>query len=436
LSDECFDEGDTKISTHWKEQKIMNNNTDLTGRQDVVPKKRKVLSLEEKRKRKRAYRREYYKNHREECLKRDAEYRKNNIEKIRKREAEYRKKNRDKMRKRDAEYYKSHREECLKRVAEYRKNHREECLKREAEYRERNRDKIRKWDAEYRNNNREKLRKYMAELRKKHREVLRKRAMEYYKKNREKLRKKAVEYRKNHREKILKREAEYRKNHREELRIKAAEYRNNHKEVCRRKNAEYQKNHREQINRRRRILRIKKKLIAENTITPEWQKVLDELDREMYLNDYRQNRLRDPGFDRRLTRHYYDHTDTYSPDPWNMVYNNNDCVETALFPEMRAAAKTEKPEIAQVHRIIEEECTEIERNLVDLYFGDRMKLVDISQVEAAQTGKAPTVRALSMRKRRLLDKVAKHLGVKHESRWVGPKSKQREIDEKSKNVID
>lgn len=150
----------------------------------------------------------------------------------------------------------------------------------------------------------------------------------------------------------------------------------------------------------------------------------------MYLNDCRQNRLRDPGFDRRLTRHYYDQTDKYSPDPWNMVYNSNDCVETALFPEMRDAAKTDRPEIAQVHRIIEEECTETERNLVDLHFGDGMKLVDISQVEAAKTGKAPTVRALSMRKRRILDKVAKHLGAKHESRWVGPKSKQHEIDEK------
>ncbi len=432
----ALSKGMPKYQPLGRGRKIMNNNTGITGRQDVVPKKRTVLSLEEKRKRKRAYRREYYKNHREECLKRDAEYRKNNKDKMRKRYAEYYRSHREECLKRYAEYYKNHREECLKRVAEYRKNHREECLEREAEYRERNRDKIRRWDAEYRKNNREKLRKYMAELRKKHREVLRKRAIEYYKNNREKLRKKAVEYRKNHREKILKREAEYRKNHREELRKKAAEYRNNHKEVCRRKNAEYQKTHREQINRRRRILRIKKKLIAENTITPEWKKVLDELDREMYLNDYRQNQLRDPGFDRRLTRHYYNHGDKYALDPWDSVYNRNDCVETTLFPESETVHKAERLEIAQVRRLIKEECTEVDRKLIDMHFGDGMKLVDISQVGVVKNGKKLNARALKYRKGRLLDKVAKSLGVKREKHQSLHKSEQGEIDEKSKNLGD
>ena len=273
------------------------------------------------------------------------------------------------FRRRDARYYKKHREEILKRDAEYRRNHREEIAKRVAEYR------------------------------------------------------------KNHREEILKREAEYRKTHREELRKRYAEYYRNHREEKNRKTREYARTHKEQINRRRRNLRIKKKLIAENTITPEWQKVLDELDREMYLNDCRQNRLRDPGFDRRLTRHYYNHEDRYSLDPWNMVYNSNDCVETTLFPESEPVPKADEPEIAHVRRIIEEKCTETERKLIDLHFGDGMKLVDIGQIEATQTGKEPTVRALSMRKRRLLDKVAKHLGVKHESRWIGPKSKQHGNDE-------
>ena len=49
----------------------MNNNTSITGKQDVIPKERLVLSPEEKRERNRAYRRKYELKNREKI----AEYR-------------------------------------------------------------------------------------------------------------------------------------------------------------------------------------------------------------------------------------------------------------------------------------------------------------------------------------------------------------------------
>lgn len=156
------------------------------------------------------------------------------------------------------------------------------------------------------------------------------------------------------------------------------------------------------------------KQIPGQNLSQEWLEMLDNLDHEMYKNDYRQNRMRDPYFDTMLIRHHLEPGEKHMNDPWNRVYNENDCVETILFPETETKTEIENPKVVRVRRFIKEECTEDEKKFINLHFGKQMKLTEISQIESARKGKVVTAATLSYIKKKILYKIAKLFEVECE----------------------
>lgn len=149
-------------------------------------------------------------------------------------------------------------------------------------------------------------------------------------------------------------------------------------------------------------------IIDKQKLSCKWLRVIDKLDHEMHLNEHYQNEIRDARFERMLISYDKNPDEKYAINPWDRIFDRKDCVETILFPEQ----EPENPIVAKVRRFIEEECSEDEKDFIYKYFGQRMKLIEISKLKTGKNGKPPTLAALSKRKRRILDKVANLLGVK------------------------
>ena len=77
--------------------------------------------------------------------------------------------------------------------------------------------------------------------------------------------------------------------------------------------------------------------------------------------------------------------------------------------------------MAQVRRIINEGCTEAQQELFYSHFGEGTQLEEIRQTEAEQTGKLPTAQAMTNRKNKIIDKVAKSFGVERVKRCKSSK---------------
>ena len=181
--------------------------------------------------------------------------------------------------------------------------------------------------------------------------------------------------------------------------------------------AKYHAFHKAEIRKKQKYKYIQDwELIDKQKISRKWLKVLNQLDHELYLNEKYQTAMRDPVFEKKMVRHYVDPGAKYVIDPWATLYNCRDSVETAIFPEQEA----ENQEVALVRRFIEEECTEEERDLIYRHFGQRMKLTEICKIK---TKRNVTAKTLSKRKCRILDKVAKLLGVTREKKRRQFKSK-------------
>ena len=90
----------------------------------------------------------------------------------------------------------------------------------------------------------------------------------------------------------------------------------------------------------------------------------------------------------------------------------------AYFNDAQRQATKDAGRIAglDVRRIINEDCTEAQQELFYSHFGEGTQLEEIRQTEVEQTGKLPTAQAMTNRKNKIIDKVAKSFGVERVKR--------------------
>lgn len=153
-------------------------------------------------------------------------------------------------------------------------------------------------------------------------------------------------------------------------------------------------------------LEVGKDLSLELTI------MLDESDHDMDLQDRYESEQHDPLFDAKVNSYKADPDNEDAVDPWEMIADKSSSPEDILFSE----PEQENPQVAQVRRIINKDCTEAQQALFYSHFGEGTQLEEIRQAEAEQTGKLPTVQAMTNRKNKIIAKVAKSFGVERVKR--------------------
>lgn len=139
---------------------------------------------------------------------------------------------------------------------------------------------------------------------------------------------------------------------------------------------------------------------------------LDESDHEMDLQDRYEGELRDSLFDAKVGSYRADPDNEEMVDPWDTLADKSGSPEDALFAE----PEPENPQVAQVRCVIDEECTESQQDFIFSHFGMGKQLEEMRQAEAEETGKLPTAQAYTNRKNKIIDKVAKSLGVERVKR--------------------
>lgn len=140
--------------------------------------------------------------------------------------------------------------------------------------------------------------------------------------------------------------------------------------------------------------------------------ILHDMDHQEDLNDRYENELKDPLFESKLNS-YKDNSDSEDAlDPWDTIADKGNSPEEIIFAEPEPV----NPQEEEVHRIIEEECTENQQDFFYTHFGMEKDLVDLRNEEEAKTGKAVTKQAFTNRKNKILEKVAKALGTERVKR--------------------
>lgn len=163
-------------------------------------------------------------------------------------------------------------------------------------------------------------------------------------------------------------------------------------------------------------LEVGKDLSLELTI------MLDESDHDADLNDRYESELRDPLFNAKVNSYKADPDNENAVDPWDTLADKSSSPEDALF----AKPEPENPQVAQVRRVIDEECTEAQQDFFFEHFGEGTQLEEMRQAEAGQTGKLPSSAAMTNRKNKIINKAAKALGVEWVKRHSYPKRTSRE----------
>lgn len=161
---------------------------------------------------------------------------------------------------------------------------------------------------------------------------------------------------------------------------------------------------------------VVQKLEVGKDLSVEWTLFLDRTDHDEDLNDRYQNELRDPLFETKVARYKSDPDAEDAVDPWDTVGDKKNSVEAALFAE----PEPENPEISVARSVIDR-CTTAQQDLIYRHFGMCEQLEAIRHAEAKQTGKLPSCVAMTNRKNKILDKVAKALGVERKGRCRQPK---------------
>lgn len=158
-------------------------------------------------------------------------------------------------------------------------------------------------------------------------------------------------------------------------------------------------------------LEVGKDLSLELTI------MLDDSDHDMDLIDRYEGELRDPLFDAKVNSYKDDPNNEDAVDPWDMIADKSGSLEDAMFVE----PEPENPQTVEARRVIDEECTESQQNFFFEHFGKGTPLEEMRQAEAEQTGKLPSSAAMTNRKNKIIDKVAKSFGVERVKRHKYPK---------------
>ena len=133
----------------------------------------------------------------------------------------------------------------------------------------------------------------------------------------------------------------------------------------------------------------------------------NQSDHNMDLNDRYQDELRDPLFETKVNSCNADPDNEDAVDPWDTLADKSGNPEDAMFAE----PEQENPQVAEVRRVIDEECTESQQNFFFKHFGMGKQLEEMRQAEAEETGRLPSSQAMTNRKNKIVDKAAKALGV-------------------------
>ena len=145
------------------------------------------------------------------------------------------------------------------------------------------------------------------------------------------------------------------------------------------------------------MLEVGKDLSVELTI------MLDESDHDMDLQDRYEGELRDPLFDAKVNSYKTDPYDEDAVDPWDTIADKSGSLEDAIFAE----PEPENPQIAQVRRVIDNECTKFQQDFFFEHFGEGTQIEEMHHVEAGQTVDLPSSAAMANLKSKIIDKVAK-----------------------------
>ena len=139
---------------------------------------------------------------------------------------------------------------------------------------------------------------------------------------------------------------------------------------------------------------------------------LDESDHEMDLQDRYEGELCDPLFEAKVNSYNADPDNEDAVDPWDTLADKSGNPEDAMFTE----PEQENPQVEEVRRVIDEECTQSQQDFFYEHFGLGMQLEEMRQAEAEKTGKLPTAQAYTNRKNKIVEKVAKSFGVERVKR--------------------
>lgn len=152
---------------------------------------------------------------------------------------------------------------------------------------------------------------------------------------------------------------------------------------------------------------VTQKLEVGKDLSLELTLYFDQSDHDMDLNDRYQDELRDSLFDAKVGSYKSDPDDEDAIDPWDTLADKSGSPEDILF----AKPETENPQVAQVRKVIDENCTESQQNFFFEHFGMGKQLEEMRQAEAEQAGRLPSSQAMTNRKNKIVDKAAKALGV-------------------------
>lgn len=162
---------------------------------------------------------------------------------------------------------------------------------------------------------------------------------------------------------------------------------------------------------------VTQRLEVEKDLSLELTIMLDESDHDMDLQDRYESELRDPLFDAKVNSYKTDPDNEDAVDPWDMIADKGGSPEDAMFAE----PEQENPQAVEARRIIDEECTESQQDFFFEHFGKGTPLEKMRQAEAEQTDKLPSSAAMTNRKNKIIDKVAKSFGVERVKRHKYPK---------------
>lgn len=140
--------------------------------------------------------------------------------------------------------------------------------------------------------------------------------------------------------------------------------------------------------------------------------ILDDMDHQEDLNNRYQNELKDPLFESRVNSYEDDLDSDEALDPWDTVADKVKSPEEVFFAE----PEPENSQELKVRQIIEEYCTEAQKNFFYDHFGMTKQLEQMRQEEVSKTGQVLSKQAITNRKNKLLDKVAKALGAERVKR--------------------
>ena len=162
---------------------------------------------------------------------------------------------------------------------------------------------------------------------------------------------------------------------------------------------------------------VTQKLEVGKDLSLELTLILDSADHDMDLNDRYQDELRDPLFDAKVSSYITDPNNEDAVDPWDAIADKSGIPEDAMFAE----PEPENPQAKQVRRVIDEDCTEAQQDFFFEHFGKGTQLEEMRQAEAEQTDKLPSSAAMTNRKNKIVDKVAKSFGAERVKRHAYPK---------------